>query len=172
MTLSARRLASVAGSEACYERADELVRELAGLNLGAKRIERTTRAVGADLEAWRKAALEPAAAGSPASALPERKSLKAGRVLCCALDGTGVPARPSETVGRDEAERREELERINSRLDGGCRFERHFIRGKARMRTRVGLAVCVMMSLALGAAKAGRLDRMRSLVEPAFADTG
>ena len=32
--------------------------------------------------------------------------------------------------------------------------------------------MCVMMSLALGAAKAGRLDRMRSLVEPAFADTG
>ncbi len=83
MTPAARRLASVAGSEACHERADELARELAGLNLGAKRIERTTRAVGADLEA-----------------LPERKSLKAGRVLCCALDGTGVPARPSETVGR------------------------------------------------------------------------
>ena len=100
MTLSARRLASVAGSEASYERADELVRELAGLNLGAKRIERTTRAVGADLEARRKAALEPAAAGSPAPALPERKSLKEGRTLCCALDGTGVPARPSETVGR------------------------------------------------------------------------
>ena len=100
MTLATRRLASVAGSEACYERADELVRELAGLNLGAKRIERTTRAVGADLEARRKAALEPAAAGSPAPALPERKSLKEGRTLCCALDGTGVPARPSETVGR------------------------------------------------------------------------
>ena len=45
MTLAARRLASVAGSEACCERADELARELAGLNLGAKRIERTTRAV-------------------------------------------------------------------------------------------------------------------------------
>ena len=98
MTPAARRLASVAGSEACCERADELARELAGLNLGAKRIERTTRAVGADLEARRKAALEPATAGPPA--LPERKSLKAGRVLCCALDGTGVPARPSETVGR------------------------------------------------------------------------
>ena len=26
--------------------------------------------------------------------------MKAGRVLCCAPDGTGVPARPSETVGR------------------------------------------------------------------------
>ena len=79
MTLSARRLASVAGSEASYERADELARELAGLNLGAKRIERTTRAVGADLEARRKAAL----------ALPERKSLKERRTLCCAPTTTG-----------------------------------------------------------------------------------
>ena len=46
------------------------------------------------------------------------------------------------------------------------------MRGKAKMRTRVGLAVCVMMALALAAAEAGRLDRMRSLVKPAFADTG
>ena len=68
--------------------------------------------------------------------------------------------------------RRSALERINSRLDGAYRFERHFVRGKAKMKTRVGLAVCVMMALALGAAEAGRLDRMRSLVEPAFADTG
>lgn len=68
--------------------------------------------------------------------------------------------------------RRSALERINSRLDGACHFERHFVRGKAKMKARVGLAVCVMMALALGAAKAGRLDRMRSLVRPAFADTG
>ena len=68
--------------------------------------------------------------------------------------------------------RRSALERINSRLDGAYRFERHFVRGKAKMRTRVGLAVCVMMALALAAAEAGRPDRMRSLVKPAFADTG
>ena len=68
--------------------------------------------------------------------------------------------------------RRSALERINSRLDGAYRFERHFVRGRAKMQTRVGLAVCVMMALALGAAEAGRLDRMRSLVKPAFADTG
>ena len=33
-------------------------------------------------------------------------------------------------------------------------------------------ALCVMMALALVAAEAGRPDRMRSLVKPAFADTG
>ena len=68
--------------------------------------------------------------------------------------------------------RRSALERINSRLDGAYQFERHFVRGRAKMKARAGLAVCVMMALALGAAKAGRLDRMRSLVKPAFADSG
>ena len=43
------------------------------------------------------------------------------------------------------------LERINARLDGSFRFENHFVRGKARMRTRIGLALAVMMALALGA---------------------
>ena len=69
--------------------------------------------------------------------------------------------------------RRSALERINSRFDGGYHFERHFVHGKAKMKMRVGLAVCVMMSLALGTAKAERFDRMRSLVAPVpFADTG
>ena len=68
--------------------------------------------------------------------------------------------------------RRSALERINSRLDGAHRFERHFACGKAQMRTRVGLAVCVMMALSPGAAKTGRSDRMRSLARPAFAGTG
>ena len=31
---------------------------------------------------------------------PTRKMLKEGEILCCALDGTGVPALPSETAGR------------------------------------------------------------------------
>ena len=95
MTLSARRLASLAGSEASYARADELPRELSGLNFGAKRIERATRAAGADLEAWR--ASEPGAASGRSLAA---EASKPGRKLCCALDGTGVPALPGETAGR------------------------------------------------------------------------
>ena len=91
MTPSARRLASVAGSETSYAKADELLRELSELNFGAKRIERTTRAAGADFEAWR------AASGAEA---PPRKRLKPGWTLCCALDGTGVPMSPRETAGR------------------------------------------------------------------------
>ena len=60
--------------------------------------------------------------------------------------------------------RRSALERINARLDDGYRFEVHTIRGKAKMTARVGLALGVMMALALGSVKANDHQRMRSLV--------
>ena len=62
--------------------------------------------------------------------------------------------------------RRGALERINARLDNSFGFERHFVRGRARMRARLGLALAVMMALALGSVAAGRPERMRSLVDP------
>jgi hypothetical protein len=62
--------------------------------------------------------------------------------------------------------RRSSLERINSRLDNDFCFEKHYIRGKAKMQTRVGLATAVMMAMALGHVKAGRIEQMRSLVRP------
>lgn len=62
--------------------------------------------------------------------------------------------------------RRSALERINARLDGGFGFEHHFIRGLARMKARMGLALAVMMALALGSVANGRPERMRSLVDP------
>ena len=62
--------------------------------------------------------------------------------------------------------RRSALERINNRIDHGYGFEKHFIRGIAKMKTRIGLALVIMMAMALGQAKAGRHDQMRSLVRP------
>ncbi len=62
--------------------------------------------------------------------------------------------------------RRGALERINARLDNSFGFERHFVRGRAKMRARLGLALAVMMALALGSVAAGRPERMRSLVDP------
>ena len=62
--------------------------------------------------------------------------------------------------------RRSSLERINSRLDNDFCFEKHYIRGKAKMQTRVGLATAVMMAMALGHVRAGRIKQMRSLVQP------
>lgn len=63
-------------------------------------------------------------------------------------------------------QRRTALERINNRIDHSFGFEHHFIRGKAKMITRVGLALAVMMALAVGHIKAGRPEQMRSLVRP------
>ena len=104
MTPAARRMASLAGSSCCYAEADRLLVELAEVNYGAKRIERATRRVGDDVEARRAAALSGSTTvlgGSvEADAAPARKPLKEGEILCVALDGTGVPARPSETAGR------------------------------------------------------------------------
>jgi hypothetical protein len=67
--------------------------------------------------------------------------------------------------------RRSALERINNRIDRHFGFELHFIRGIAKMTTRVGLAIAVMMAMALGHIKQGRPQQMRSLVQP-IAATG
>ena len=60
-----------------------------------------------------------------------------------------------------------------NRIDQSSEFEQHFIRGLARMRTRAGVALAVMMALALGHLRAGRPEAMRSLFAMVpFADTG
>ena len=65
------------------------------------------------------------------------------------------------------------MERINSRLDNSFDFETHYIRGRAKMKTRVGLALAAMMALALAYMRAGRAERLRSLVGAApLLDTG
>ena len=56
---------------------------------------------------------------------------------------------------------------MNSRLDVSFGFERHFIRGLKKMRLRVGLALMVMLAMALGRIKEKQRDRMRSLVQAA-----
>ncbi len=62
--------------------------------------------------------------------------------------------------------RRSSLERINNRIDNSFGFEKHYIRGGAKMQTRVGIAIAVMMAMALGHVRAGRIEQMRSLVRP------
>ena len=65
------------------------------------------------------------------------------------------------------------LERIYSRLEDDLGFERHFLRGRSQVAARVGLAMAVMMALALAQARAGRHSHMRSLVGAVpLADTG
>jgi len=63
--------------------------------------------------------------------------------------------------------KRTSVERVNSRLDVSFGFEQHFIRGLKKMRLRMGLALIVMLAMALGRAKEKRLDRLRSLTRAA-----
>jgi len=64
-------------------------------------------------------------------------------------------------------DKRTSVERVNSRLDVSFGFENHYIRGMQKMKTRCGLALCVMLAMALGRVKEKRQDLMRSLVKTA-----
>lgn len=75
-------------------------------------------------------------------------------------------ARDSKTWTR-EHKHRTAVERVNSRLDVSFGFERHFIRGLKKMTLRAGLALCVMLAMAVGRIQANQRQRMRSLVTPA-----
>ena len=60
--------------------------------------------------------------------------------------------------------KRTAVERVNSRLDVSFGFEVHTIRGLTKMKTRCGLALCVMLALAVGRIKEKQTDKLRSLV--------
>ena len=83
-----------------------------------------------------------------------------------------TPTPRGSVTWRRAYNRRSALERINSRIEGSFGFERHFIRGKGKMTVRAGLAVVVMMALAVGHIRAGRPECMRSLVSGCYSDTG
>jgi len=63
-----------------------------------------------------------------------------------------------------EYDKRTSVERVNSRIDVSFGFELHTIRGMAKMQVRCGLALCVMLAMALGRVKEKQADKIRSLV--------
>lgn len=63
-------------------------------------------------------------------------------------------------------DKRTAVERVNSRLDVSFGFERHFIRGKKKMQARMGLALVVMLAMAVGWIESDEPEKMRSLVQP------
>ncbi len=75
-----------------------------------------------------------------------------------------VPIARSSYAWKRRYKRRTAVERINSRLDLSFGFERHFIKGLAKMEVRVGLAMIVMLGLAKASIVAGQKEKMRSLV--------
>ena len=64
-------------------------------------------------------------------------------------------------------EERTAVERLNSRLGVSFGFERHFVRGLQKMKVKVGLALSVMLSMAVGRVRQNKEGLMRSLVQPA-----
>ncbi len=75
-------------------------------------------------------------------------------------------ARDSITWDR-QYKHRSAVERVNSRIDLSFGFEHHFIRGMKKMRLRLGLALVVMLAMAVGRIRAGQSEHLRSLVKPA-----
>lgn len=59
--------------------------------------------------------------------------------------------------------KRTAVERVNSRLGGFFNFENHNIRGLQKMRSRCGLALCVMLATAVGRIRQKRPELMRRL---------
>jgi hypothetical protein len=78
-----------------------------------------------------------------------------------------TPLARSSYRWQDLYKKRTAVERVNSRLDVSFGFEQHFIRGQKKMHFRCSIALCIMLSMALGRVKEKRPDLMRSLVQTA-----
>jgi hypothetical protein len=91
-----RRLMARAGSQSQFEQAAEDLRCYAGITVEAREIERVAEEVGRKVEEWRAAEQERIlqAVGTPAPA----PAIHAKFYI--SFDGTGVPVRKSELVGR------------------------------------------------------------------------
>lgn len=63
-----------------------------------------------------------------------------------------------------ECARRTAVERVNSQLDVPFGFEVHPIRRMAKMEMRCGLALCVMLAMALGRTRRKQATRLKGLV--------
>ena len=63
--------------------------------------------------------------------------------------------------------RRTAIERVNSRIDQVYGFEHHFIRGKKKMRLRLGLGLLVMLGTAVAWVELKKPQNLRSLVKAA-----
>jgi hypothetical protein len=78
-----------------------------------------------------------------------------------------TPLARSSKAWKRAYKRRTAVERVNSRLDVSFGFEEHFIRGLAKMRLRMLMALTVMLGMALGRIKEKKREKMRSLVAAA-----
>jgi hypothetical protein len=91
-----RRLMARAGSQTQFEQAAEDLRCYAGLKIAPREIERVAEDVGRQVEQWLSEEQERIVQAGPSV----RPSLPPGAKFYISFDGTGVPVRKSELVGR------------------------------------------------------------------------
>jgi hypothetical protein len=91
-----RRLMARAGSQSQFEQAAEDLRCYAGLTVEAREVERVAEAVGHQVEQWLAAEQERILQAAGTSAPPAASPAK----FYISFDGTGVPVRKDELVGR------------------------------------------------------------------------
>src|SRR5712692_4891613 len=82
------RMTGTVGALVSFQEGSELLTELAGVTVDAKQVERTAEALGKEIAEDERAHSE------PADALPLPRTLYLG------MDGTGIPLRAEELVGR------------------------------------------------------------------------
>src|SRR5207244_4643462 len=116
-----RLIGTVGGKEALNEAPTDL-EELAGVSVSTKAVERTSEAIGEDIETSEK---------------PDRELMVSGKIVAweskkhpiarmyIAMDGTGVPVLPSETVGRHGKDETGDAKTREARL--GCVFTQTII---------------------------------------------
>jgi len=80
------RMVGLAAAMVSFQEADELMGELAGVPVGAKQVERTAEALGAEIAEDERVVVEPSPPCAP--------------TMYLGMDGTGVPMRASELQGR------------------------------------------------------------------------
>lgn len=91
-----RRLMARAGSQTQFEQAAEDLLCYAGLQIEPREVERVAEEVGREVEAWISEDQAPIVQSSHSASPP----LEAGTKFYISFDGTGVPVRKSELVGR------------------------------------------------------------------------
>lgn len=78
-----------------------------------------------------------------------------------------TPVARSSYKWKTSYNKRTSVERVNSRVETSFGFEKHYIRGKKKMKVRCALSLCVMLGMALGRIKQNKQELMRSLVRAA-----
>lgn len=80
------RMVGLAAAMVSFQEADELMRDLAGVPVGAKQAERTAEALGCEIAQDEQTRVEPSSPCAP--------------TMYLGMDGTGVPMRAAEVEGR------------------------------------------------------------------------